>query len=672
MASLASLAGLAAYPFQSQRMLVECQTQIFRDHSAGQFWALVAAGDADAVPPALAYAVQTIQNLEEVAAFLQATTIHARPIISLLKAHLRAILFHDAEQATVFMRALEALGTALIASRDAAHGMTMALLRDQLQYLEWLQLTQPSLLHVFLHQIDTRVESTCRAEYEVPLLETMLIWVETTLLPYAETLLVGRSTSPRDVLRLHTYTAFGRLRINELFSMVRAFPESLPAIADLTNAIAITQQQRDLLAVFRRAITSRLLQPGVATSAIIVLYTRMIKTFRILDQRGVLLEGVSGLIDEYLQKRKDTIRCIVASLTDDEHGDLFEELRRDGLVDTTAESDDDEEGDPETWQPDPIEADPKKTARSRAHDDILSILVNIYGSKELFVNEYRLMLADRLLVNRDYNTDRDLRTLELLKLRFGDESLQPCDIMVKDVEESKRVQANVASIVDATIVSQHFWPPFQAEDVVLHKQLSDAIEAYRASYHVLKNPRTLEWMPSLGSVDLELELNGHHAPFTCSSIQASILLHFETQESWTMSDLADAMELDEAALRRHARFWVHHSVLTLVGAVLTLQSTTFTPRATSAPAVDEDPIESAVSSDLQLEQEIEVLQSYIIGMLSNFESLPLPRIHTMLTTFARSGPTPYDKTTGELAAILRALVARGRLEYVGGQYQLHK
>lgn len=69
------------------------------------------------------------------------------------------------------------------------------------------------------------------------------------------------------------------------------------------------------------------------------------------------------------------------------------------------------------WEPDPVEADPSRTSKSRRLMDIISMLVGIYGSKELFVNEYRVMLAEKLLNKSDYDTDRDIRTLELLKVR---------------------------------------------------------------------------------------------------------------------------------------------------------------------------------------------------------------------------------------------------------------
>ena len=43
----------------------------------------------------------------------------------------------------------------------------------------------------------------------------------------------------------------------------------------------------------------------------------------------------------------------------------------------------------ESWEPDPVDADPAKVSRGRRSADIISMLVNIYGSKKIFVNEYR-------------------------------------------------------------------------------------------------------------------------------------------------------------------------------------------------------------------------------------------------------------------------------------------
>lgn len=44
-------------------------------------------------------------------------------------------------------------------------------------------------------------------------------------------------------------------------------------------------------------------------------------------------------------------------------------------------------------------------------------MVSIIGSKDQLVNEYRVMLAEKLLNKSDFEIDSDIRTLELLKVR---------------------------------------------------------------------------------------------------------------------------------------------------------------------------------------------------------------------------------------------------------------
>ena len=60
-----------------------------------------------------------------------------------------------------------------------------------------------------------------------------------------------------------------------------------------------------------------------------------------------------------VQARKDTVRCIVTSLTDETSGDLYEELRRqDALpLEQGADSDDEDMGPGVDWMPAPRDAD---------------------------------------------------------------------------------------------------------------------------------------------------------------------------------------------------------------------------------------------------------------------------------------------------------------------------
>ena len=57
--------------------------------------------------------------------------------------------------------------------------------------------------------------------------------------------------------------------------------------------------------------------------------------------------------------------------------------------DDEAETDEAALASAERWEPDPVDADPSRSARTRRMHDIISMLVGIYGSKELFITEYR-------------------------------------------------------------------------------------------------------------------------------------------------------------------------------------------------------------------------------------------------------------------------------------------
>jgi anaphase-promoting complex subunit 2 len=267
--------------------------------------------------------------------------------------------------------------------------------------------------------------------------------------------------------------ALGSLRIGELFDLIVDFPDSMPAILDLRECLSHTQQHADAVRALSAAIEARLhacahhgapsspqvralsaaiearlLLPGVDTANIIQVYVSTIhagactrgvhahahhgaprphryvsaiKALSCLDPSGVKLEAVSERVRAYLKARPDTIRQIVTSLTDPETSELLENtgseaelLTDDGGADGSlydaadAEEAKADEATMLAWQPDPIQADPTRPS-ARRNADVLSRLVNIYGSRALFVNEFRNMLADKLLTASDYDTDREVR-----------------------------------------------------------------------------------------------------------------------------------------------------------------------------------------------------------------------------------------------------------------------
>ena len=244
---------------------------------------------------------------------------------------------------------------------------------------------------------------------------------------------------------------------------------------------------------------------------------------------------------EELQRLRDkcnTVRCIVQSLISETSTELTEELQKtQGLqLDHSFQSPDDYEclDDWENWMPDPVDA-PSKT-NSRRTSDIISMLVNIYGSKELFVNEYRSLLSNRLLANCSYDTEKEIRSLELLKLRFGEIPLHQCEVMLKDIGDSKRINSLLHTVdggcpelqtqafpVNALVLSAQFWPQFKNETLELPPEIGEALEVYTKAFQTLKGNRTLVWKPHLGFANIALEIGDKKVNITVTPVQAAII-----------------------------------------------------------------------------------------------------------------------------------------------------
>jgi anaphase-promoting complex subunit 2 len=205
------------------------------------------------------------------------------------------------------------------------------------------------------------------------------------------------------------YTQYGELRIEELFDIIVEFPDSKPSLLDLKECLLHTDLRQKLMSSLKDVYKQRLLHHGANTSDIITQYISSIRALLILDPAGVILEHTCEPVRAYLRTREDTVNCIMASLIDDSNNDLAEELAKgEAMLLDLSDDIDDANQDFDNWVPDPIDADITKSSKSRRTTDIISILVYIYESQEMFVNEYRALLADRLLHSLNYDTTREV------------------------------------------------------------------------------------------------------------------------------------------------------------------------------------------------------------------------------------------------------------------------
>eukprot|EP00892_Ulva_mutabilis_P007771 jgi/Ulvmu1/5366/UM022_0160.1 len=386
-------------------------------------------------------------------------------------------------------------------------------------------------------------------------------------------------------LQFFLYDTLGRLYVDCMFDIMMAYPDSEPAAIDFAECMKRTSLHRHFVDSLLQALHRRLLHPGVATENILDAHINAIKVLQCIDKSGVLLEAATLPIKSYLRSRPDTIRCVVRMLTQEDTdatgGSLLTEVREPAVA---AEDCDEIEGpdavlqEAEAWVPTPIELD-----NARLHDpssfDIITTLVDIYGDA-LFVAEYKRMLGSKLIKKSDFDTDFETQTLELLKLRFLESELHHCDVMLKDIQQSRRhVQAllhpDIASAakleklqphlqhLSVLICSRLFWPELPAHDLQL--RLPDwarkATEAHAMAFHLAKAPRKLEFAPALGIVELELVVGSATLNFSVSPVLAAIILPFQEHESMSAVHLEKATNIPMELLLRKALFWVQQGVL---------------------------------------------------------------------------------------------------------------
>lgn len=529
----------------------------------------------------------------------------------------------------------------------------------------------------------------------------------------------------------------GALRIYELFDIVVDWDTSKGAIEDLKHYTTNPITRYYLTSSFNSVLIQRLLQPGASTLDILRLYISIIRSFNILDPKGVLLDRVARPIRRYLKDREDTVKVIVESLLTDSDADgqaetlaeLPSELTKAhelSLKNNSGELDfDDME-----WVPDPIDAAPDYTQSKNS--DVIGSLMSLFDTKEAFVKELQGMLGDRLLKNTtDY--DQEISILELLKLRFGDSALQVCQVMLRDVLDSKRVDVvirndqNMATRKDpapdrnaamadssddvpqlhAKILSRLFWPSLQDIPFKVPDEIESLQKRYSAGFESLKQSRKLKWLNGLGFVTVELDLEDRVFKDEVTTWQATVIYAFQSDEdnqlpssepvSKTVSELCQKLEMTSSLVRSACLFWVSKRILTepqhdtfrVLEVLPTDQgtnnngTTATTTSASGTNAATNDPSSNTNAADAAEAEAAAAAKESADAAASAKMNLYWQFIVGMLTNQGAMPlqriimmlkivvPDGFPFSSEELREFLAGMVAKGKLEIVsGGSYRI--
>lgn len=547
-------------------------------------------------------------------------------------------------------------------------------------------------------------------------------WVEHVFCRVVNAVLLTIGSQPIDSLThdrglrkwTDTITArLGALRVDELFDIVVEWDSTEPAIDDLKNFTTNPATRSYLTQNFAGVLQARLLHPGASTIEILQLYISIIRLFRRLDPKGVLLDRVARKVRRYLRERDDTVKVIVTGLWSDARGDNDEEAAHefDTLTELAAElprndnlgngADDGEfDWNNMNWFPDPIDAAPDYMKSKNS--DVIGSLISLFDSRDVFVKELQSVLADRLLKNKpDFN--QEISVLEHLKLRFGDSALQGCEVMLRDVLDSRKVDnvvrrdqgmqdENGRPLKDdvqlhAKILSRLFWPSFPEQSYNIPQVILDQQENYEKGFEALKQSRKLTWLNGTGHVDIELELEDRGYQGEVLPWQAAVIYAFQEESGDAMSKdvetLAAELNMSPTLVRSACIFWVSKRILIetskdtfLVceklpdgGDAAMDEGVGRSDTAAAAAAAEVAAAQAAKEAEeAERRQNMAMYHQFILSMLTNQGAMPLPRIAMMLGIVVPGG---FPFSNEELKEFLASMVKDGALQVGhGGAYKV--
>ncbi|KAF2129942.1 hypothetical protein P153DRAFT_339280 [Dothidotthia symphoricarpi CBS 119687] len=491
-------------------------------------------------------------------------------------------------------------------TRESRQRMTVLL-----QGLERVGLGGDAAQKAFAHAMTKLLDSFITSHYlkvdwysKKSIVPHLKMWIQDGFCPLVELVLECLRCEQSSVLPTEisswqemALSRLGRARVDNLFDFVINWDKSLGAVLDIKEYLKVTGAKQHLTSSFSQQISRRLLHPGATSTYILNVYISIIRSFHELEPKGVLLERVARPIRRYLKEREDTARIIISSLlTDlsDETGTKFSS-NSEFSYEIASEmakpfanfgQDTDEElnwGDM-NWQPLPQDASPEY--KKSKVEDVIWFLLTLW-ERDDFINELKNILGDHLLRCQDPEYEKEIRLLELIKIRLGDDKLQACEVMLRDVLDSKRINASIRAAtslvaisstyhtpesrsrnprtpdgihphtpqprrrpapptshlapstpapapnepaLNAQILSSFFWPLLRDDTFAVPAQISALQQEYEARFERIKGMRKLRWMNALGSGSITLAFDDRTEDFdNLAPWQVSVVYAFQAQ-----------------------------------------------------------------------------------------------------------------------------------------------
>jgi anaphase-promoting complex subunit 2 len=491
----------------------------------------------------------------------------------------------------------------------------------------------------------------------------------------------------------------GKSRIDHLFEYITIWPRSIGAVLDLKVYVKTPEARKYLTVKFQQDVARRLLHSGATTKHILDFYMLTIQVFTSLDSRGVLLDNVSRPIRRYLKNRTDTARIIISSMLVEPRdlslrnssevslGIAEEMLKPINLVAKDMQRQDyDLDYDNMNYAPQPNDASPD--FKRNESNTAIAHLLSLYD-QEQYVSVLRNIFGEHLLKTTDtLNLQKETHLLELFKARFGEDKLQACEVMLRDINESRRLGKKISKLpevlrhkdqhgiqLNAQVLSGSFWPDLQDDEFIVPVDIAKSQELYEAGFQAHHNLMKLRWLPVLGRATVELHLKDRTVTESVPTWFASVINEFGSDDDapiiQSVEDIENQLEMNELLVRNAISFWINKRVLHEIeeGKYTVLETL---PGDKAGHSIEMEPEVSAIKAGNDfMGGKAGIYRNFITGMLKNIGSMPLARIlPTLKMVLAVDGGFPYSEN--ELKILLQGMVDDEVLTCKGTTYSIVK
>ncbi|KAK7593142.1 hypothetical protein V9T40_007894 [Parthenolecanium corni] len=182
------------------------------------------------------------------------------------------------------------------------------------------------------------------------------------------------------------------------------------------------------------------------------------------------------------------------------------------------------------------------------------IMFKYIEDKDVFQKFYSKMLAKRLVQQMSASDDAEASMISKLKQACGFEYTSKLQRMFQDIGVSKDLNesfrrhianSNEPLDIDFSIqvLSSGSWPFQHSFNFALPSELERSISRFTAFYSGQHSGRKLNWLYNMSKGDLITNCFKNRYTLQASTFQMAVLLHFNTQDSWTVGQLTDSTQI---------------------------------------------------------------------------------------------------------------------------------